>query len=207
AVVAAASMILGNLLALQQLSLKRLLAYSSISHMGYALVAILSAGPAALTGVVFYAVAYSVTLLGAFGVVSALSAAGAEWSEIEDYRALFWRKPAAALLLAGLMLSLAGIPLTIGFIGKFLVLTAGVGSTLWTLSILLVLTSAVGLYFYLRVVVVMFTHSQHHVEAAMPRIRVSDGIVLAVVAVLLLVLGIYPDPLVSLIQTISLLPR
>ncbi len=159
-VLAAASMFIGNFLALRQDNLKRLLAYSSISHMGYLLVAVVAGGTMATGAVGYYVVAYYVTLLAAVGIVSLLSGGQPELMDLEDYRGLFWRRPGVATVLAGAMLSLAGIPLTAGFIGKFLVLTAGVGSALWTLVILLVVNSAIGLSYYLRVTVILFSRRE-----------------------------------------------
>ena len=117
------SIMFGNLLALLQENLKRILAYSSIAHMGYLLIALIasidSGGTISVEAITVYLVAYVVMSLGAFGIASNLSTSKVELDNIEDYRGLFWRKPLLATIFTGMLLSLAGIPLTVGFIGKF----------------------------------------------------------------------------------------
>src|SRR5262249_8867980 len=151
--IAISSMLAGNLLALRQSNVKRILAYSSIAHLGYMLVAFLSSGDLAMQAAMFYLVAYFVTTLGAFGVVSALSGGEREAEDLEDYRGLFWRRPALAGVFTAMLLSLAGIPLTAGFLGKFYVVAAGASSARWALILTLVTTSGIGLYYYLRIIV------------------------------------------------------
>src|SRR5512146_1213519 len=155
-IIAIASMLAGNLLALMQNNVKRILAYSSIAHMGYLLVAFLASGALAVEAVTFYLVAYFITTLGAFGVVSVLSTGKRETDDIEDYRALFWRRPALAGVFTLMLLSLAGIPVTAGFIGKFYIVAAGASSAMWALIIILVVSSVIGLFYYLRIVAVMY---------------------------------------------------
>ena len=165
--IAVLSMFVGNLLALLQDNIKRLLAYSSIAHLGYVLVAFLASGPLAVEAVTVYLVAYFITTLGAFGIVSVLSKSGREADTMEDYRALFWRRPWIAAVFAIMLLSLAGIPLTAGFVGKFYVIAAGVDSALWLLLVLLAINSVIGLFYYLRIIVVMSAERSHgdlHVE-------------------------------------------
>jgi len=125
AIIAIASMCAGNLLALLQTNVKRILAYSSIAHFGYVLVAFLAGGTMAIEAVSFYLVAYTVTILAAFGIVAVLSGSERDADDVEDYRGLFWRRPLLAGVFTAALLSLAGIPATMGFIGKFYVLTAG----------------------------------------------------------------------------------
>jgi NADH-quinone oxidoreductase subunit N len=153
--IAAFSMFAGNLLALLQSNVKRLLAYSSIAHFGYLMVAVLSGNPLAVRAVMYYLAAYFVTTLGAFGVVATLSGNERDADSIEDYRGLYWRRPWIAAAFTASLLSLAGIPVTAGFVAKFYVLAAGVGSALWVLVLLLAANSAIGLFYYLRVVVAM----------------------------------------------------
>jgi NADH-quinone oxidoreductase subunit N len=159
AVLAAASMFAGNLLALRQSNVKRILAYSSIAHVGYMLVAFLAAAQSgsrlAAAAVTFYLTAYFLTTLGAFGVVAALSGKGRDAGDLELYRGLIWRRPDLGGVLAIMLFSLAGIPLTAGFVGKFYLLAAGVSVQLWALVAILVVNSAIGLYYYLRIIVVM----------------------------------------------------
>ena len=154
--IAIISMVFGNLLALQQQNIKRLLAYSSIAHFGYLIVAFLPGNAAGVEATVFYLLAYSVTLLAAFGVVTVLSTRQKDADELTIYQGLFWRNPIAALVLTVALLSLAGIPITAGFIGKFYVLTSGVQEGLWLPVIMLVVTSVIGLYYYLRIISTLF---------------------------------------------------
>jgi len=194
--IAVASMFVGNLLALLQDDVKRLLAYSSIAHLGYLLVALLAGGELAVEAATYYLVAYFVTILGAFGVVSALSGDGREALSFADYRGLFWRRPWIAAAFTASLLSLAGIPLTAGFLGKFYLLAAGVEASLWALVIVLVVNSAIGLFYYLRLVVAMFSQG----EAEPAKIPWPAAAALTVVTVLLIWFGIYPQPLVRWIQ-------
>jgi NADH-quinone oxidoreductase subunit N len=200
---AAASMLAGNLLALLQENVKRLLAYSSIAHLGYLLVAFLAAGSLGAKAVTVYLIAYFVTILGAFGVVAVLSPPDRDADRLEDYRGLFWRRPVLACTFTGMLLSLAGIPATAGFVGKFYVLTAGVGSALWALVLVLVAGSAIGLFYYLRIVVVMFAapaESPARVTRAAAGLVPASGLVLFLLAVLLVWFGVYPAPFLRLIE-------
>jgi NADH-quinone oxidoreductase subunit N len=197
ALVAIASMLVGNLLALWQENLKRLLAYSSIAHLGYLLVAFLAGGRAAVAAVGFYLVAYFATTLAAFGVVGALSGPERDADALEEYRGLAWRRPALAGVLTLALLSLAGIPLTAGFVGKFHVLAAGVDAGLWAALIVLVAGSGVGIYYYLRVVVALFQRPE--ASAAWPRLAPASGVVLGLLVAALLWLGIFPARLLALI--------
>lgn len=218
------SMFVGNLLALLQQNVKRMLAYSSIAHMGYLLVAFLAAGERGPDAAAFYLAAYFVTTAGAFGVMSVLSGerlAGTSHRDadsIDDYRGLAWRRPVLAAVMAVCLLSLAGIPLTAGFVGKFYVVLAGVGSDsrmLWTLVILLAVNSAIGLYYCLRVIATMYMRLPEEqaaeggaVEPAIapatswPRAvgAIPAGLALGATCVALVWLGVYPSWLVELIQ-------
>lgn len=197
---AAASMIAGNLLALLSDSIKRILAYSSIAHMGYLMVAFLASGPLAVTAAAFYLVAYAATSMGAFGVVSLMSSRGREADSLDDYQGLFWRRPWLAGILSAMLLSLAGIPPTAGLIGKFYLLDAGVGSSLWLLVFFLVAGSVIGLYYYLRIILVMYQRTWvKEVKAASGRFQPGDLVLAALLAVIIW-LGVYPAPLIEVIQ-------
>jgi NADH-quinone oxidoreductase subunit N len=200
AVIAIASMCAGNLLALQQRNVKRVLAYSSIAHFGYILVAFLARGPMAIEAVSFYLVAYTVTILAAFGIVTVLSGSERDADDLEDYRGLFWRRPVIAGVFSAALLSLAGIPATMGFLGKFYVLGAGAAAAAWPLVIILVVTSVAGLFYYLRIVVTLYSERP---EQAAPIQMVAPGgaVVLAVLTILLIWFGVYPEPLLNLIRT------
>ena len=211
-IMAVVSMFTGNLLALLQQNVKRILAYSSIAHLGYLLVAFLATGPLAVEAVTFYLVAYFVMTLGAFGVVSILTeAAGGEDSRdadnLEDYRGLFWTRPWLSASLTLMLLSLAGIPLTVGFLGKFYVIAAGVQASLWLLVFALVANSVIGLFYYLRIIVVMAATSAK--PALVPRYAAGRQewaalFSLTVLTLLLIGIGVYPDTLIRLIQTLAL---
>ena len=205
AAMAIGSMFLGNLLALRQDNLKRILAYSSIAHMGYVLVAFLAGGPAARQAVAFYLVTYFAATLMAFGLIAALSTRKYEAEGINDFRGLFWRRPLLGALMAGALLSLAGIPLTAGFIGKYYVVATGVQTSLWVLVGVLAINSVIGLYYYLRVIAAMCRPVEAEPESvAAPVWSLSGGIALAALALAILWLGIWPEPLLQIIRAAGL---
>lgn len=203
-IIAIASMLAGNLLALLQSNVKRILAYSSIAHLGYLLVAFLAGGMFAIPAVTFYFVAYFITTLGAFGVIAVLSDGKREADAIEDYRGLFWRRPVLATIFTLMLLSLAGIPVTAGFLGKFYIVAAGVSSSIWALVIILVVTSVIGLFYYLRIVVALFSDLPSATEETSPasrRLSLLGSYTLVVLALLVLWLGVYPSQILDLIRT------
>ncbi len=199
--VSLASMFIGNLLALQQKNIKRILAYSSIAHIGYVLIAFISGGTWAMPAVLFYFTAYFITTLGAFGVISILSASQAEPKALEEYRGLFWTRPWIAALLTGLFFSLAGIPLTAGFIAKYFIVLSGVGSEQWILVLALAINSAIGLYYYLRVIVTMYSKPAEQ-QQKHPILQAKEILVLGALLFGLLWLGILPNSLIHLIQSL-----
>ncbi len=201
-IIAVASMLAGNLLALLQNNIKRILAYSSIAHMGYLLVAFLASGDLATEAVTFYLVAYFITTLGAFGVVSALSTGDREAENIDDYHALFWRRPALAGTFTVMLLSLAGILVTAGFIGKFYIVAAGASSAICMLVIILVVSSVIGLFYYLRIVAVMYAPPEQDAIETGSRVSPAAGTVLSALTILLVWFGIYPEPLLRVIRTV-----
>ncbi|MCC7152949.1 MAG: NADH-quinone oxidoreductase subunit N [Bryobacterales bacterium] len=197
-IIAIASMFGGNILALLQNNVKRILAYSSIAHLGYLLVAFQASGDLAPTAVAFYLVAYFVTTFGAFGVVTVLSDGTRDADLIEDYRGLFWRRPAIAAIFTAMLFSLAGIPVTAGFIGKFYVVAAGASAAMWSLVVILVVTSAIGLFYYLRIVVALYSQStQTPATTSLARPGVVSLIFLSAA---LIYLGLFPSPLLALIH-------
>lgn len=202
ALISAASMFAGNLLALLQRNVKRVLAYSSISHLGYLLVALIAGGPMSAEAAAFYVAAYVITMLGAFGAVTLLSPADRDADSLEDYRGLLWRRPFTAAAFAVMLLSLAGIPLTAGFIGKFYVIAAGIHAGAWVLVALLAVNSVIGLYYYLRIIVVMYSRGEDSPEAPPPGVTspsYAGSVVLAVLAGLALWFGVQPGRLIDLI--------
>ncbi|HXY54251.1 MAG TPA: NADH-quinone oxidoreductase subunit N [Nitrospirota bacterium] len=198
-IIAVASMTTGNLLALLESNVKRILAYSSISHLGYLLVTLLASGTAAMTAAAFYLTAYFITTLGAFGVVSALSVKDRDADSMNDYTGLAWRSPWLAGVFTAMLLSLAGIPITAGFVGKFTVVAAGVASGLWFLVIVLAVNSAIGLYYYLRIIVALYSRAEiEHAHA--PELSRTDSAALSGLTVLLIWIGVYPEPIIELIR-------
>ncbi|WP_111746251.1 NADH-quinone oxidoreductase subunit NuoN [Salinisphaera orenii] len=197
------SMLVGNLLALRQDNLKRILGYSSIAHLGYILTAIVAGGPLAATAVGVYFTAYVLTSLGAFGVVSLVSSTrtGTDASDLTHYRGLYRHQPTLAVTLAIMMISLAGIPVTFGFIGKFYALMVAVTGDLWWLVAALIIGSAIGLYYYLRVTFILFGAAeggtQRHLTGPASRAAI---IILGLLAALVIALGIYPTPLIDLVN-------
>ena len=198
-VIAIASMGAGNLLALRQSNVKRVLAYSSIAHFGYILVAFLAGTTMGAGAVAFYLVAYTVTLLAAFGIVTVLSSSGGDAGDLEDYRGLFWRRPVIASIFTAVLFSLAGIPATMGFVGKFYILAAGANAAAWPLIIVLVLTSVIGLFYYLRIVITLFSAPPER-QYSMQKLEWNSAFVLGGLAVLLIWFGVYPAPLLNLIR-------
>jgi NADH-quinone oxidoreductase subunit N len=197
-------MVVGNLLALLQSNVKRILAYSSIAHLGYVLVAFVASSSQGVEAVTFYLIAYIITTLGAFGVVTVLSEKERDAEALEAYRGLFWRRPGLAMIFTATLVSLAGIPLTAGFIGKVFVLLAGIESALWPLVILLVLTSALGLVYYLRIVVAMYAalpqRETAHDPLPVPSSSLAGSITLVALTIGVVWLGVYPAPIIHAIR-------
>ncbi|SDJ83075.1 NADH-quinone oxidoreductase subunit N [Microbulbifer yueqingensis] len=220
AVMAIASMLVGNLLALLQSNVKRLLAYSSIAHIGYLMVAFLIGASAfGQEAVTYYLVAYVVTTMGAFAVISlvadtALSSLPGGTGPISDpsndpyqiefYRGMFWRSPALACCFGLMLLSLAGIPLTIGFIGKFYVFAAGVQGNLWYLLAAVVIGSALGLYYYLRLLLVMVQCESGSEALAAGEVNIAASGKLLVIGLTgaLLLFGIFPQLLINWVNAL-----
>ncbi len=204
--IAFASIIFGNLMALSQTNIKRLLGYSSISHLGYLLVALiaLQSGEMSMEAVGVYLAGYLFSSLGAFGVVSLMSSPyrGPDADSLFSYRGLFWHRPILSAVMTVMMLSPAGIPMTLGFIGKFYVLAVGVHAHLWWLVAAVVVGSAIGLYYYLRVAVSLYLSAPEQLNRDAPSNwqYSAGGIVVLISALLVLVLGIWPQPLISIVQ-------
>ena len=209
-VVALVSMLVGNILALTQHNIKRLLAYSSIAHMGYLLVAYLGVAnmasytqdSLAMEAIAVYIAAYFVTTIGAFSVVSVVSECKELSPHVYDihfYRGLFWRRPWVAACFIFILLSLAGIPLTLGFIAKFYIFAAGAQNELWGLLMAVVVGSAIGLYYYLRVIIVIVQKEPNDVSVEKNASWLDVAIIFGLTS-MLIVLGVYPAPLISWVQ-------
>jgi NADH-quinone oxidoreductase subunit N len=201
AAIAALTMIVGNVIALTQTNLKRMLAYSSIAHAGYLLIGVATGNSAGTSGVLFYLASYAFTTLAAFAAMTSLSTAAGEDQSIESYAGLFKRNPVIALVLALAMLSLTGIPPTAGFVGKYILFQAAISSNLTWLAIIGVLTSVVSAYFYLRIIVTMFMREPAAEPQPLSLANLGRSAALAITAVATLVFGILPTPLLQLVNT------
>jgi len=202
------SMLVGNLLALQQTNLKRLLGYSSIGHFGYLLTAVAAFNFSSLQSSMIYIFTYTFATLAAFGVLSVVSVSHkletghADADHLQHYRGLFWKQPYLAVIMTVAMLSLAGMPMNMGFIGKLYVILAAINSSLWWLLAILVISSGIGLYYYLRVMLTLFLQ-----EPGARRLRIpfdwsrsACGAMLIITAILIMVLGVYPQPMLDLVR-------
>jgi NADH-quinone oxidoreductase subunit N len=188
---AAATMTVGNVLAIAQSNIKRMLAYSSIAHAGYLLVAMVAGGAAGGSALLFYLLAYAATNLGAFGVVIALARVGEPNESIERYAGLGFRRPLLAMAMAAFMLSLAGVPPLVGFAGKFYVFRAAVDNGYVGLAVIGVLNSVVSAYYYIWIIVTMYMR-EGEVDppslATRPYLAATIGIAFAATVVL----GVFP---------------
>ena len=197
AVIAVLSMAIGNLVAIVQTNLKRMLAYSTISHMGYLLMGLVNAGPEGYASAMFYAISYALMSTVAFGVILALARAGFECEEIADLKGLNQRSPWFAALMALSMFSLAGVPPLFGFYAKYLVLQAAIDAHMLWLALAGAVFAIVGLYYYLHVVKVMYFDKAEEGGADQSAPDMSMRVVLSLNALALLVLGVYWGPLLG----------
>ncbi len=191
------TMVVGNLAALRQNNIKRLLAYSSIAHAGYVMVAVTSHSSVGTAAAMFYLASYAFVNVGAFAVVSYVASRGEKNVGVEDFAGLAARQPMAALVMTIFFTSLIGVPLTAGFFGKFYIFKAALDAGMVWLTVLGLLNSAVAAYYYLRVIVVMYTQEpSSSVEALEPA---GSGLQIgwAAAAVATLVLGIFPSALLE----------
>ena len=201
------TLVLGNVVAIVQTNIKRMLAYSSIAHAGYALIGFVAAGRGVglfggtpgLASIMIYLAIYSFMTLGAFAVIGMLRKGGIEGEEIEDFTGLAKRQPLAAFLMLIFMTSLAGIPPTAGFMGKFYVFMAAVEADLAWLAAIALVFAVVSAYYYMRVVMVMYMRDPSPSSVAPPRLVTSPTLsfVLACAVAGVILFGLYPNPLVS----------
>jgi NADH-quinone oxidoreductase subunit N len=194
--VAMASLAWGNLAALTQNNLKRLLAYASISHVGFILLGLVGGGDNGFTGIVFYLIAYAFMTIGAFAVIVVLRQRELIGEELEDLNGLHQRSPAAALLLLIFMLSLAGIPATAGFMGKYFIFLSLMESHHPVMAIFAALSIVPGLYYYLRVVAHAWMKKPG--EGAVPEMSSAQAVALGVAVFVTLAAGLYPEPFLRL---------
>jgi NADH-quinone oxidoreductase subunit N len=200
------TMVVGNLMAVIQGNVKRLLAYSSIAHAGYILIGVVAGTADGYAAVVFYLIAYTFMNLGAFGVVVALAHHGHDCERIDSFAGLAKTRPVLAALMTLFLVALAGIPPTVGFFGKFMIFVAAVNAGEVPLVIIGVLMSVVSVYYYLRIPVLMYMRTPGE-EA--PRMEISSGeaLVLTICAAAVLFLGIFPNegslPIVGKLQVVE----
>jgi NADH-quinone oxidoreductase subunit N len=220
-VLAVLTMFAGNLGALVQTNIKRLLAYSSIAHAGYILVAFaavtaMSQGESgsanaapAYAAVLFYLLGYALVKLGAFTIVSQLGGTGEKNLSLDDYAGLSQRQPVVAAILSIFLLSLLGLPVTAGFFGKFYIFKAAVNSNLIWLAVLMGINSVIGAYYYLRVIVVMYMRepSAEAAAAAPVSFPLPVNVVLAISAIGTILFGILPNPVINFILKPTLFGR
>lgn len=196
-VLAIASMLVGNWLALRQENIKRLLAYSSIAHFGYLLVVLIALtyleADLVSQSITFYLTAYIVTTLAAFTIVSMVAGEDTAKQNISAFAGLFWSRPLEASALTVAMLSLAGIPLTAGFMAKFFVITVGIQSGLWGLLAVLVIASAIAIYYYLRIIFAMTQSAQSSGNSANWQEKLAAIVLMASI----LALGSWPQPFIA----------
>jgi NADH-quinone oxidoreductase subunit N len=196
---AALSMTLGNIAALVQHNVKRLLAYSSIAHAGYILVAFAAKPELGAPAVMFYTAAYAAMNVGAFAVVSHLANEGERYVTLEDYAGLGRKAPILAGTLGIFLISLIGIPITGGFFAKFYVFSAALQSNLVGLTIIGVINSAVGAYYYLRIIVLMYMREAREEVPILP-MRLALGTALALSLAATIYLGVVPDRMLNFLQ-------
>lgn len=187
---------LGNVAALKQTNLKRLLAYSSISHAGFVLLGLIAGNSTGMVAVALYLFVYTFMNLGTWGIIVALRRKNVIGENIDEMNGLFFKHPAAAVVMLIFMLSLAGIPPTAGFIAKYYLFASVIETGHFALAVLAALNVAVGLYYYMRIVVAMFIAEPDEARG----LSLSPGLVsvLAVALVLTLLIGLYPDPFINL---------
>jgi NADH-quinone oxidoreductase subunit N len=198
-VLAALTMTVGNVVAIAQSNLKRMLAYSSIAHVGYMLVGLVAGGVPGAAAVLFYVLAYVFTTIGTFGVIALCERAGEEAVQVRDYAGLGRRQPLLALALSLFLLSLVGLPPLAGFVGKVYLFGAAVRAGYVWLAVIAVLNSALAAYYYLRVIVYMYMEEPVEASASWTP-SFAGGLALAVALIGIVLLGVMPAPFVDLAQ-------
>ena len=198
-VIAVFSMLFGSIVAIMQTDIKRMLAYSSIAHAGYMLIGLAAGNSDGIAGIIFYLAAYTFMNLAAFGIVSIIEGENEANLNIDSYAGLGSRSPVLAGLLALIMFALSGIPPFAGFFGKYYVFIAAIKADLTWLAIVGIISSVISIYFYLRIVVVMYFKSSDLQEK--PVINFSEMFGVAISVVLVIALGLAPGSLINLITT------
>ena len=204
---ALATMFVGNFAALMQTNIKRLLAYSSIAHAGYIMVAVAAHSQIGVSAVMFYLAAYALMNIGAFAVVTHFSRQNEKYVNVDDLAGLGWKQPVTAALFVLFLLSLIGVPLTGGFFGKFYIFKAALDSNLVWLAVLGLLNSAVGAYYYLRIIVVMYMREPGDATATVPPLSAGVKTALWASALGTSLLGIFPSVLLNFVNRSSALVK
>ena len=208
-VIASLSMIVGNMLALRQTNIKRMLSYSSIAHLGYVLAVVSAVKDQSVGFTSLYMAVYAFTTIGAFGVMTIMSSPykmHGEAEDIEHYRGIFWKRPILTAVMTVMLLSLAGVPLTAGFISKFFAIFATVSAQNWWLAAMIILGSAISLYYYLHFMLVMFKRPQEiqsHDAVNHWGIQ-AGGIMVMLVTAAVLYFGIFPEWLSNIITLVHI---
>jgi NADH-quinone oxidoreductase subunit N len=197
AVLAVASLAIGNIVAIAQTNLKRMLAYSTISHMGFLLMGLLNGTPSGYAAAMFYAIAYAITASVAFGGILLLARSGFEAEEIDDFKGLNQRNPWYALVMLLAMASLAGVPPLFGFFAKLLVLKAALDAGMLWVVIVAIVMAIVGAYYYLRVIKVMYFDAAEDKSALALPSDLPFRWLLSLNGAALLVLGLFWGPLIA----------
>jgi NADH-quinone oxidoreductase subunit N len=195
------SMLAGNLAALRQTCIKRMLAWSSIAQMGYVALAFVAYPAGGGRAALFYAVAYAAAGLASFGAVAVLSD-GSDRDELDSYRGLGYRHPLAGATLTAAMFSLAGIPPTAGFMAKFAVFSAALRAEEVSLALVGIMSALVAVFFYLRIVVTLYMEPVQETEVPVRPLQIAELLALAIPLAVMIVLGVFPSPLLDLIATI-----
>ncbi|URJ31186.1 NADH-quinone oxidoreductase subunit NuoN [Blochmannia endosymbiont of Camponotus sp.] len=208
---ACCSTLFGNLMAIKQNNIKRVLAYSSIAHVGYTLIGVIAAlqtNSMALEAIGIYLISYLLANIGAFGVISIMSVFYSDSYDTDvlfTYRGLFWHQPILSILFTIIILSLAGIPMTLGFIGKFYLFVLGINSQLWWLTIFVAMSSVIGIIYYLRIIINLYLNPSINYfsinsSAASSWVVTPNGILVIIVSFFILLLGLYPQPIIYFIH-------
>ena len=195
--VAAITMVVGSVLAVVQTDVKRMLAYSSINHAGFVLVAVQAASPQGVEAALFYLAAYTFMVAGSFGIVTVVGRRGDIGHGLDDYRGLSRDRPVLAIAFALFLFAQAGVPLTSGFFAKFYVITAAIDAGSTWLAVIAMLTAVIAAYLYLRIIVSMFMSAEDAAEPRRIRVPFAAGLALALCAIVTLGAGLFPDTLSS----------
>ena len=204
-VIAVATLVVGAVLAVVQTDVKRMLAYSSISHAGYVLIGLEAGSRKGVAGSLFYLLAYTFMVLGSFAIVTLVGRRGDARHSLDDYRGLSARRPGLALAFAVLLMAQAGVPFTSGFLAKFYVISAAVDSESYALALVGMLSAAIAAFFYLRLIVVMFSAPAEGEEAVRVPVPASAGAALGLAVAFTVVVGLLPAPVIDFARHATLL--